>query len=219
MSSILTNNGAMVALQTLKSINNDLSKTQNQISTGLEISSAADNASLWAISQVMEADVAGFEAVSSSLSLGESTVAVGRAAAESVNELLVDIKEQIVLAQAPGADTDAIQTEIASLRDQVTSIVGAAQFNGQNLLSNTSTTAGEGTVEVLASLNRDENGAVTTTDINVQKQDLSQTDSAAGATATTDYTVTAAGTPAANGGTGTYTLGFNTGVTEVAAQA
>ncbi|MEM9811668.1 MAG: flagellin, partial [Pseudomonadota bacterium] len=44
-------------------------------------------------------------------------------------------------------------------------------------------------------------------------------DSAAGATATTDYTVTAAGTPAANGGTGTYTLGFNTGVTEVAAQA
>ena len=34
MSSILTNNGAMVALQTLKGINSNLAKTQNEISTG-----------------------------------------------------------------------------------------------------------------------------------------------------------------------------------------
>ena len=34
MTSILTNNGAMVALQTLSSINSDLTETQNQISTG-----------------------------------------------------------------------------------------------------------------------------------------------------------------------------------------
>ena len=37
MTSILTNNGAMVALQTLKTINKDLASTQDQISTGKRI--------------------------------------------------------------------------------------------------------------------------------------------------------------------------------------
>ncbi len=37
MTSILTNNGAMVALQTLKSINSNLESTQNEISTGKKV--------------------------------------------------------------------------------------------------------------------------------------------------------------------------------------
>ena len=37
MSSILTNNGAMIALQTLNSINKNLATTQNEISTGKNI--------------------------------------------------------------------------------------------------------------------------------------------------------------------------------------
>ncbi|WZU65479.1 hypothetical protein AABB28_12915 [Yoonia algicola] len=37
----------MVALQTLKSINNDLSKTQSMISTGKEVASAKDNSTVW----------------------------------------------------------------------------------------------------------------------------------------------------------------------------
>ena len=47
MSSILTNNGAMVALQTLKSVNMDLAKTQNAISTGKEIATAKDGSTVW----------------------------------------------------------------------------------------------------------------------------------------------------------------------------
>ncbi|MFN3955583.1 MAG: flagellin, partial [Pararhodobacter sp.] len=44
MSSILTNNGAMVALQTMKQINRNMSDVQSQISTGLKVGSAKDNA-------------------------------------------------------------------------------------------------------------------------------------------------------------------------------
>ena len=40
MSSILTNASALVALQTLKSISAGLEKTQDMISTGLEIGTA-----------------------------------------------------------------------------------------------------------------------------------------------------------------------------------
>ena len=45
MSSILTNNSAMVALQTLQGINKNLATTQNEISTGKSIFPARPAAS------------------------------------------------------------------------------------------------------------------------------------------------------------------------------
>jgi flagellin len=179
MSSILTNNGAMVALQTLKSINKGLADTQSQISTGKRVASAKDNSAVWAISKVMEADVKGFKGISDSLNLGQSTVAVARQAAETTTELLTDIKGKIVAAQEENVDRDKIQTDIDALRDQISAVVGAAQFNGLNLLSNTSTDAGSGSINVLASLDRSGTG-VAASDISVSKQDLGTGASAAG---------------------------------------
>ncbi|MDG1128583.1 flagellin [Seohaeicola saemankumensis] len=174
MSSILTNNGAMVALQTLKNINADLGKTQNMISTGKSVSSAKDNAALWAISKVMESDVKGFKAISSSLSLGQSTVAVARQASETVTDLLTQMKEKIVASQESNVDRGKIQEDIVALRDQITSVTTAAQFNGLNLLSNRENTAGSGSVDILSSLDRAATG-VTSSNISVRKQDLGTT--------------------------------------------
>ena len=110
MSSILTNNGAMVALSTLRNISSGLAETQKEISTGLKISSAADNAAVWSISQVMRSDADGFGAISESLSLGNSTVAVARKASESITELLGNIKTQVIAAQESGNDKTKIQS-------------------------------------------------------------------------------------------------------------
>jgi len=167
MSSILTNNSAMVALQTLKGINASLSKTQNEISTGKSVASAKDNAAVWAISKVMEADVNGFKAISESLALGESTVAVARQASETVADLLTDIKGKVVAAQEDNVDRAKIQTDIDALRDQINSVVGAAQFNGLNLVQGTEE------VDILSSLDRANDGTVKASNITVDRQDLS----------------------------------------------
>jgi len=177
MSSILTNNGAMVALQTLKSINTKLTDTQNEISTGKTVATAKDNAAVWAISKVMESDVKGFQGISDSLNLGESTVAVARNGAETVTDLLTEMKGKIVASQEQNVDRAKIQTDIVALRDQINAVVGAAQFNGLNLLSNRETVAGSGTVKVLASLDRSDSG-VSASDISVNKKDLSTAASA-----------------------------------------
>jgi flagellin len=174
MSSILTNNGAMVALQTLKSINKNLSATQNEISTGKSVATAKDNAAVWSISKVMESDVKGFQGIQDSLSLGDSTVSVARQASETVTDLLTQIKGKIVAAQEENVDRSKIQADISALRDQIGAVVGAAQFNGLNLLANDGTTDGSGTVKVLASLDRSTSG-VTASDISISKQDLRTT--------------------------------------------
>lgn len=200
MSSILTNNGAMVALQTLKSINSNLSETQSQISTGKRVANAKDNSAVWAISKVMEADVKGFKGITDSLNLGQSTVTVARQAAETVTELLTDIKGKIVASQEENVDRAKIRTDIDALRDQITAVVGAAQFNGLNLLQNTDSTEGSGSINVLSSLDRSGTG-VAASDINVGKQDLG-TGAASTATVNLDVSTNTAGVAA--GATAAY---------------
>ncbi|WP_298853597.1 flagellin [uncultured Ruegeria sp.] len=168
MSSILTNNGAMVALQTLKSVNKNLAMTQNAISTGKDVATAKDNSAVWAISKVMESDVKGFNAIKDSLALGESTVAVARNASETVTDLLTQMKGKIVAAQEDNVDRGKINDDVTALKDQIASVVSAAQFNGLNLVDGSA-----GSASVLASLDRDNTGAVTASSITVAGQNLS----------------------------------------------
>jgi flagellin len=209
MSSILTNNSAMVALQTLKSINSDLGKVQSEISTGKTVESAKDNAATWAISKVMSSDVEGFKAISDSLSLGQSTVGVALDGAEGITDLLTEIKGKIVNAQEENVDREKIQTDIGALRDQISSIAGAAQFNGLNLLSNTDSAAGSGTASILSSLDRAGDGTVSASNIDVQKQDLGTGAAVLGMTAVGaagDLVAAGAATAAVGGGSSTFTF-------------
>ncbi len=167
MSSILTNNSAMVALQTLKSINSNLAQTQSEISTGKSISSAKDNSAVWAISKVMESDVSGFSAISDSLSLGQATVAVASAGAEQITDLLTQMKEKVVAATGENVDNTKIAADVTELKNQITSVIAASQFNGANLLN----TAG-GDITILSSLDRDAAGAVTASNITVASVDF-----------------------------------------------
>ncbi|WP_108262402.1 flagellin [Mangrovicoccus ximenensis] len=167
MSSILTNTSAMVALQTLKTINMGLEKVQSEISTGKDISNAKENSAIWAISKVMESDVNGFKAISDSLSLGESTVAVAQTASETIQELLGEIKAKIVAAQGENVDRTKLNNDVDALKNQITSVVSAAQFNGLNLVDGSTTTT-----NVLSSIDRDSTGTVTANYITVNGQNL-----------------------------------------------
>ncbi|MEO8529914.1 MAG: flagellin [Deltaproteobacteria bacterium] len=197
MSSILTNNSAMVALQTLKTINQGLNKTQDEISTGKKVATAKDNSAIWAISKTMESDVKGFKAISESLSVGDSTVGVARQAAETVTDLLTQMKGKIVAAQASNVDRTKIQTDIAALRSQITTTVSAAQFNGLNLVDGSTSST-----NVLASLDRDSSGNVTVSNIAVAGQNLS----VGGYTASDVFNASTAGTISGNGDTFVTTL-------------
>jgi flagellin len=176
MSSILTNTSAMVALQTMKGINANLNKTQSDISTGKSVATARDNAAVWAISKVMESDANGFKGISDSLAVGSATLTVARQASESVTKLLTEMKVKIVSAQAENVDRSKIQTDVDALTAQIESVVGAAQFNGLNLVDGSHTS-----VNVLASLDRSASG-VTSSNISVSAQNLS-TDAGAALTA------------------------------------
>ncbi len=168
MSSILTNNSAMVALETLRNVNRNLESVQAEISTGKKVATAKDNAGIWAVATVMSSDVESFKQISDSLSLGSSTVGVARAASEQIVKTLQEVKSLIVTAQGENVDRTKIATDITAKSDLVTGFIAAAQFNGLNLIDGNAAA----TVNVLASLNRAADGSVTAGNIEVTSVDL-----------------------------------------------
>lgn len=217
MASILTNTSAMVALQNLRSINQNLVDTQNQIATGKKIATAKDNSAIWAVSKVLESDVNAFQAISDSLNLGDSTIAVAREAAETVSDILTELKGNIVAAQEENVDRSKIQADIDAQVQQINSIINAAQFNGLSLVEGTED------VSVLASLERNGVGVVTSSDINVARFDLttdagtynsSGTQIGDSSTSTATYNTLLSGTTIADTGneaTITFEAGTGTG--------
>jgi flagellin len=140
----------------------------------------------------MESDISGFKAISDSLSLGEATVAVASSAAEQIVEELNGIKELIVSAQSENVDHTTIQNDIAQRTAQVASIVGAAQFNGANLLATDVDGNGATGLSVLSSLDRVGTGAPAASTIDVASVDFqANLDLSGNLTAITD-TATAA---------------------------
>ncbi len=164
MSSILTNNGAMVALQTMRGINRDLSTTQSEISTGKSVGSARDNAAVWSIAKTMDSDVAGLKSIDDSLSLAKSTVTVARVAAETTVELMNEIKELLVTGTGENVDHEKIQDDIEVLQDQIETVLDSAQFNGLNLVDGSA----DGDVEFLAALTRNAAGTLTQETIDLE---------------------------------------------------
>ena len=137
MLSVNTNMGAMIALQYLDHTNAQLQTTQNAFNSGLKVASAKDDGSTFAIAQNMRGDVAGYAAVSDSLNRGMSSVDVAMSAGQSISDLLIQMKQKAIAASDASMDTAsraALNEDFASYRDQITSIVSNAVFNGFDLI-------------------------------------------------------------------------------------
>ena len=140
MLSVNTNVGAMIALQYLNQTESELQATQSHINSGLKIAGPKDNGAVYAIAQNMRGQVSGYAAVSDSLNRGSSTVDVGIAAGQSISDLLNELKSKALAAADASLDTasrNAMNADFTALRDQITTIVQNASFNGVNLVDGT----------------------------------------------------------------------------------
>ncbi len=145
MTSVNTNYGALVALQSLNQTTKDLSEVQQRVNTGLKVSSAKDNGAVFAIAEGQRARVASLGAVTDGIDRATSVIDVGLSAGEAIGDILKQMKEKSVAAQATDLSTDqraALQADFNALRNQVDQIANAATFNGSNLVNGTNLTGG-----------------------------------------------------------------------------
>lgn len=162
MTSIITNTGALAALQTLRSVNQNMEQVQARISSGYRVETAADNAAYWSIATTMRSDNKALSTVQDALGLGAAKTDTAYTGLESAISVVDQIKSKITAASEPGVDKTKIDKELQQLKNQLASVAESASFSGENWLYNT-TTAGAETKNIVASFNRSADGAVSLT--------------------------------------------------------
>lgn len=137
VNNVSTNPGALVALQNLNRISDQLNEVQRRVSTGKEVSSAKDNPALYALAQKQRAELGSIESVQQGLRIGASAVDVAVAAAESITDILVEMRA--IASQATDASLGAteralLQDQYVALADQIDRLVDSATIGGRNLI-------------------------------------------------------------------------------------
>jgi len=140
--SVITNNAANTALEYLTATQGQLAQTQNAINSGLKVADARDNGAIFAIAQNQRAAVAGYTSVINSINNGTSSIDVALSAGQSISDLLIQLKTAALSASDSSLDTasrQALNANFTALRDQITTIVKNAVFNGFNLVDGSTT--------------------------------------------------------------------------------
>ena len=207
MTSLLTNNAAMTALQTLTQTNKSLQMTQSHISTGLRVSSAQDNAAYWSIATTMRSDRAALSTVQDALGLGSGTVDTAYTGLSKTIEVVSAIKTKLVAAREPGVDRTKVQSEITALQSQLQNQADASVFSGENWLAiDSSATGYNATKSVVASFTRS-SGTVAFGTISIDLTSTALYDASASAEGIIDGTRDSTGAiVGSGGGSGTFSV-------------
>ena len=73
-----------------------MERTQLRITTGLKVSGPKDDASTYAMAQNMRGDIGGMKAVQTALSNGQAVVNTAITAAQSISDLLLEMKAKVI---------------------------------------------------------------------------------------------------------------------------
>lgn len=136
--SVNTNASALNALENLGQTQDGLDAAQSQISSGLAIASAKDNAAIWAIAQSQRAQVAALGSVLAGLNRATSIADVALAAGSSVSDLLNQLAQKALAASDVSLDPQsraALNTDYQSLLQSLQGTVNNASFDGVNILN------------------------------------------------------------------------------------
>src|ERR1700749_3838860 len=135
-----TNLSSLVAQNSLTSSGSQLSTALQQLSSGLRINTAADDAAGFAISQSMTSQINGINQAARNANDGVSLAQTASGALqEVVNDLqtMRDLAVQSLNATNSSTDRSDLDAQFQQLKLDIDSVATQTQFNGVNLLDGT----------------------------------------------------------------------------------
>ena len=143
ITSVITNVGAMTALQSLNRTNDALAEVQKRISTGYRVADAKDDGGAFAVAQTIRSDTASLGAVNEQLGGLRGLVDISLTALEQVSKTMIEVRSVLTRLSdgtITGEARDQYNQQYAQLRDQITNFLEDADYFGRNLLTGTSPT-------------------------------------------------------------------------------
>jgi flagellin len=137
-----TNVAALNAANNLNNTEMGLEKSTQELSSGLRINSAADDAAGLTISQVLTSQVNGSDQANRNAQDGVSLIQTAAGSLNQVQQMLQRIRELAVQygnGTLNGTDQAAITTEVNQLLSEIEQIGKTSSFNGISLLNSVAT--------------------------------------------------------------------------------
>lgn len=134
---IANNISALSAFNVLSKSNSPFQKTLQQLSSGLRINSAADDAAGLAISERMRSQIGGLDRATRNVQDGISLLQTAEGGLEATTSILQRMRELSVQAAndvLTQQDRGYIQTEIEQLKEEIDRVANTTQFNKKKLL-------------------------------------------------------------------------------------
>jgi flagellin len=148
---VRTNTGSLTAQRNLSTSHKALQKSIGRLSSGLRISSAADNAAGMAISENMRAQQGGFRQAQRNANDGVSVLQTAESGYQSISDLLVRMRELAVQSandSVSNTERGYLNTEYRDLISEIDRVSEVTEYNGISLLDGTAGTAGTMTFQV-----------------------------------------------------------------------
>ena len=134
--SVNTNAGALVALRHFAAVGRNVDGIQARVTTGLNVTGPADDASTFAIAQGLRADIKAWSAVDTGLATARGLLDVTLAAATQISDILGDIKKKFIeYFAADAARQPILEQDVNALLDNIDVVANSATYNGVNLIT------------------------------------------------------------------------------------
>jgi flagellin len=149
--SILTNVSAMQTEQNLLNSSNAVATAEQDLSSGLRINSASDDAAGYAISEGLTSQINGLSEASDNTNDAISMVQTASSSLSNVQDMLQRVYElgvQYNNGSNSSTDKTDIQDEVNQLTQEIDRQQTSSNFNGINLLSGSAGTSGTVTFQV-----------------------------------------------------------------------
>ena len=132
----ITSSAQVNALAALRIINKEAAETQQQVSSGYRVETAADDATYWSFASVLRSDSSSLQNIHDALGVGASKVDTAYTAMDSLIDQLGDIRATLVSAKEAGVDKEKLNTTLTELKNQMKTTVTTSNIAGENWLLN-----------------------------------------------------------------------------------
>ena len=135
MVSVNTSASSAAAISSLRNISKLMEQTQTRIATGLKVSSASDDPSVWAAATKLRSESSAQASLSAGINKAQGQAQGTAVILDSITDILGKMRNVVASGSNASADFTALNNQISAYQDQIKTMVAAGTVNGSNILN------------------------------------------------------------------------------------
>jgi len=159
INSVVTNTGAMIALESLDKTNTSLQHVQKQVSTGYRVADATDDGAAFAVAQSVRSTIGALTSANQQLGGVQGLLSTTNSSLTDISNTMGSMRDVLIkLADdtVEGNERTQYMDQYKTLLGNVQNFIEDANYSGKTLIGNIgANTAGYGTVHVVRNENAD----------------------------------------------------------------